>query len=392
MADAESILRDLIAEIADEHDFNDYELAIKPVSSGGANYTSVLFLVTVKCPGKNNVELFAKVACMGEHMREILDGKKLYRLEVFFYTKLSKIYRKLELKANVADEDRLAIPKFYGCKTDLYEETVIMQNLTADGFKMHNRLEPVSWEYAASAIKNLAKFHALSFAYQKENPEEFEEVCKDLVYVQFAQDDAMKDMGEKQLQETLEIIKNAEYKPRVAKLMEDLGDDGVWMFKRPLGTKVINHGDYRPDNMMYRNKDNKVEVILLDFQTMHVGCPAADLLYFEASATDSAFRVKHHERLVDLYYEELSAAMQRLGVDPVKTYSRELFDTELKQMLPIFVVLSMFLLRLVLVDADKAPKVDGDAGLEGFVTMPATGLFAERFNGAVEDCVRWGVI
>ncbi|KAI5636509.1 ecdysteroid kinase domain-containing protein [Phthorimaea operculella] len=391
MADAESIIRDLFASIASEHDFNNYELVIKPVSSGGANFTSALFLVTVKCPGKKDVELFAKVANMGELMREHLNGKRLYDLEVFFYTKIAKIYRELELKANVADEDRLTIPKFYGYKSDTNEETVIMQNLTADGFKMHKRQEPVSWEFAARAIENLAKFHALSFAYQQDNPEEYEKLCEDLVFVPIGEENANKETLAKQLQECLDIIKKAEYKPRVTKLMEEVGGD-VWMFKRPLAKKVMNHGDFRPDNMMYREKDNNVEVMLLDYQTLHVGCPAADLLYFEASATDGAFRAKHHERLINHYYEELSAAMQRLGVDPVKTYSREQFDSELKQMMPIFLVLSMSLLRMVLVDADNAPKVDDGAGMDSFANIQITEAFVERFNEVVEDCARWGVI
>ncbi|KAI5631192.1 ecdysteroid kinase domain-containing protein [Phthorimaea operculella] len=297
----------------------------------------------------------------------------------------------LELKAKVADEDRLVIPKFYGCKTELYEETVIMQNLTAEGFKMHDRREPVSWEYAASAIENLAKIHALSFAYQKENPEDFENMCKDM-HFDFPQDDAFKDMWDKQIKETLDIIKNTEYKPRVAKLFEELGDDAMFTFQKPLGTNVVIHGDFRPDNMMYRRKGKEVEVITLDYQTMHVGCPATDLVYFLANATDSAFRVKHYERLVDHYYEELSAAMQRLGVDPVKAYSRELFDSELKQMLPVFLFVCMAMLRVILVDEDKAPKVDGEAGMENFMELPTTEAFVDRFNGAVEDCVRWGLI
>ncbi|KAI5636529.1 ecdysteroid kinase domain-containing protein [Phthorimaea operculella] len=391
MIGAELILRDLIAEIASEHGFNNYELAIKPITSGGSNYTSALFLVTVKCPGKKDVELFAKVTSIGEKMREIFNAKILYDREVLFYTKLSKIYRMLELKANVADEDRLVIPKFYGCKTELYKETVIMQNLTAEEFKMHDRREPVSWEYAASAIENLAKIHALSFAYQKENPEEFENMCKDMVF-EYPQDDDYKDLWAKRIKATLDIIKNTEYKPRVAKLFEELGIDAMQRFQKPLGTKVIIHGDFRPDNIMYRRKGNEVEVITLDYQTMHVGCPATDLVYFIANSTDSAFRVKHHERLVDHYYEELSAAMQRLGVDPVKTYSRKLFDSELKQMMPVFLFICMAMLRVILVDEDKAPKVDDQSGMEGFMELPTTEAFIDRFNGAVEDCVRWDLI
>ncbi|KAI5642439.1 ecdysteroid kinase domain-containing protein [Phthorimaea operculella] len=419
MADAESILRGLIAEIASEHDFNDYKLVIKPVNSGGANFTSALFLVTVKCPGKKDVELFAKVAIMSEQMREAMGGKKMYDLEVFFYTKLSKIYRSLELKAKVTAENRLVIPKFYGSKTDSYEETLILQNLTAEGFKLHNRRVPVSWEYAASAIENLAKFHALSFAYQKENPEEFEEICKDLVSAEIAQNETLKDSWNKQKEGVLEIIKNTEYKSRVAKVLNDQDVFAVWnMIKRPLDTKVIVHGDFRPDNMMYREKvtgqelrkqsfasricclsreietvkDKEVEVIVLDYQTMFVGCPASDLVYFIACGTDSAFRVKYHERLMNHYYQELSAAMQRLGVDPAKAYSRKQFDSELKQMMPNFLMLSITMLRIVLVDAENAPKTDGEGGIENFMGLKASGAFAERFNGVVEDCARWGLI
>ncbi|KAI5631191.1 ecdysteroid kinase domain-containing protein [Phthorimaea operculella] len=59
---------------------------------------------------------------------------------------------------------------------------------------MHDRREPVSWEYAASAIENLAKIHALSFAYQKEIPEEFENMCKDIVF-EYPQDDDYKHLS-----------------------------------------------------------------------------------------------------------------------------------------------------------------------------------------------------
>ncbi|KAI5636513.1 ecdysteroid kinase domain-containing protein [Phthorimaea operculella] len=329
MAEQESIIRDLIAKIADEHDFKNYELVIKPISSGGANFSSALFLITVKCPGKEDVELFAKIA----------------------------------------------------------------NNITAEGFKLHNRREPVSWEYAESAIKNLAKFHALSFAYQKENPKEFEELCNGQTLSKYVEADNMKDMWDMQRKATLKIIRNYGYKLRAAKLLKNLGDEAMFKFQRHLGTKVIIHGDFRPDNMMYREKDNKIEVMTLDYQTMRVGSPASDLMFFEACATDGAFRAKYHERLMNLYYAELSAAMQRLGVDPKKAYSRETFDSELKQSLPFFLFLSMAVLRVMLVDVDKAPKVDSeDAGMENFMELPTTRAFIDRFNEAVEDCARWGVI
>ncbi|KAI5636515.1 ecdysteroid kinase domain-containing protein [Phthorimaea operculella] len=384
--DGESILRDLIAQVASEHDFKNYELAIKPISSGGANYSSVLFLVTVKCPGKEDVELFAKIANMGERMREVYNAKSAFDLEVFFYTKLSKTYRSLELKANVPEEYRFTFPKCYGCKSDNYEETVLLQNMTAEGFKLHDRRQPVSWEYAVSAIENLAKFHALSFAYEKDNPKEFEELCNGSVLFKYNEDAAMKEMWEKQKKSSLKIIRNYGYKLRAAKVLKNLGEDAMLDFRKPLGTKVLIHGDFRPDNMMYREKDNGVEVMTLDYQTLHIGCPAADLIFFISSATDGAFRAKYHERLMNHYYAELSAAMRRLGVDPKKAYSRETFDSELKQMLPFFLFLSMPMLRLILVDTDNIPQVDGgDAGMETFMELPTTRAFIDRQQALLNE-------
>ncbi|KAI5636505.1 ecdysteroid kinase domain-containing protein [Phthorimaea operculella] len=138
-------------------------------------------------------------------------------------------------------------------------------------------------------------------------------------------------------------------------------------------------------------KDNRIHAIVVDYQTIHVGSPAADFVYFLLCGTDSAFRAEHHERLVEHYYEDLCAAMQRLGVDATEAYPREVFDSELKEMLPLLVILGIFLLPIVLVDAEQAPKIDGEIGIEAF-DLPSNDLFAERFSGIVEDCVRWGAI
>ncbi|KAJ2948773.1 hypothetical protein O0L34_g8032 [Tuta absoluta] len=254
MSDTENILRKVLDKITKEHDFGNFKLEIKPVNSGGANYTSVLYLVTLKCPEKD-VELFAKVACMGDYMREVVGAKRMYELEVFFYTELIKVYQALELKATIEDCDKFIVPKFYGCDTKLNEETVVLQNMVAEGYGPYDRLISLDWEHAASSIQELAKFHALSFAYQKENPTEYEEVCKELVFVEMKNDDPkMKETWEKQyIPRSLNVVRE-EHRPRILKLLERLGDDVVWRFKKPLGVKVICHGDFRPSNLLYKRK------------------------------------------------------------------------------------------------------------------------------------------
>ncbi|KAI5636506.1 ecdysteroid kinase domain-containing protein [Phthorimaea operculella] len=262
MADAETLLRELLRKIARDHNFGDHELKIKPITSGGANYTSCLFLITVKNKDKKDVELFAKVACIGEKLREVMSAERLYYLEAYFYQKLLKIYKALEIKENVADEDSFVIPKFYGCNTNLYEETVVLENLVALGYGTYSRFVSVDWEHAASSMETLAKLHALSFAYQKENPSEFEQVCTDIVFVEKKNNDATKAFWEGLVARALSVVKE-EYRPRIIKFLEDLGDDGIWKFRRPLGTKVIVHGDFRPSNMLYKRRQELPTLPLL---------------------------------------------------------------------------------------------------------------------------------
>lgn len=68
-----------------------------------------------------------------------------------------------------------------------------------------------------------------------------------------------------------------------------------------------------------------MSVIPLDYQMLQPGCLTLDLIYFIFTATDEEFRRNHYQRLLDHYYDQLSVAMERLGVDPDK-YPRKTFD------------------------------------------------------------------
>ncbi|XP_049877417.1 uncharacterized protein LOC126374726 [Pectinophora gossypiella] len=388
MADAETILRDLIVKIAREQDFEEHEVQIKAITSGGANYTSALYLIDLIFPNRKDMNLFAKVAIVGKTMREVMNVGRLYHLEDYFYTKLAKTYEDLQSRHGITGDDLLSYPKYYGCSTKEFQEAVIMENLVARGYGSYSRFEPVDWEHAASTVETLAKFHALSFAYQKEKPEDFEKACEHLVYQIPETTEVGKEYWARMIKNCIGFIRE-DLRGRFLKSVQDLGEDMNTKFKRPLIAKVLLHGDYRTSNLMYKRKGNKVLTMPVDFQTIHVGCVATDLLYFELLATDAAFRKQHHARLLDHYYEELTAALTRLHVDVTEVYPREVFDEEMKRMMPYAIFLSIALLPIVLVEAEHAPRTDGD--LSNFI-IPSNDLFAKRFAELIEDCDGWGVL
>lgn len=68
----------------------------------------------------------------------------------------------------------------------------------------------------------------------------------------------------------------------------------------------------------------------MDFQTLHFGSLIADLLYFMWCGSDSKFREKHYQQLLELYYDELSIALKHLHVNINEVYPRKTFEQELE--------------------------------------------------------------
>ena len=90
----------------------------------------------------------------------------------------------------------------------------------------------------------------------------------------------------------------------------------------------ILHGDCWNNNMMYRYDDNGkvVEMKLVDWQIPRVDHPATDILNFLITSTSPEMRKKHRRSLLNHYYDVLSSAMEKLGLE---LYSRGKFLKEI---------------------------------------------------------------
>lgn len=387
MAAAETILRKLIEKII-KQPYNKDDVSFQALNSGGANYTSALYSVIIPSDNGNNLKLFAKVANINGKLREVMNVKTLFDTEQFLYKELAESYKKLQDKHNIAPEHRYSFPKFYGGNDDEGEETVILENLIDKGYSPYSRFKAIDWEHAACAVECLARFHALSFAFEKEEPENFTaalEIVK-LRYTYNRDDPVMKETWLKMMGSAIQVAKE-EHKEKVsAFLLRELLPEEIMQSKMPLGTPVLCHGDYRVSNLLFRRQNDRLETIVVDYQTLHSGSPAIDLLYLEFMGTNEEFRREHHERLKDHYFGELTLALDRLGVDVNEVYPRETFDSEYKVMLPVAFRSASFILPLVLVEVDRAPQMAG-CKVEDFVISPNE-LFAERFSGLISDCVR----
>ncbi|XP_047031329.1 uncharacterized protein LOC124638416 [Helicoverpa zea] len=390
MAHSEEPLRNMLKKIAQEHNYENPEIIINSISSGGANYTSALYTAIIKAKNKEDLNLFGKVAAVGEKFRNHA-SIDFYDTEKFAYTTLFKIYEALEEEHGVPEEHRFPFVKFYGFDASAqFLETMVLENLITQGYEAFDRFKSYDWEYASAVITELAKFHALSYAFQKKDPEEFQKTL-DRPKIDWAAI-GMEGTLKRSTATALRALR-PEHKRSLEKFMSRNINEVFIDYYKPSRTTVITHGDFRGSNLVHRvRKDGKVDIKILDLQTLQEGSPVIDLVNFIFTGSDEQFRAKYFDRLVEHYYSQLSASMRRLHLNPQEIFPKEDFDAELKEKLPFGLSVAVFSLPVVTINPEDAPKVDESLSFDDFSVENTNDLYTERINGVVDDFVRWGVL
>ncbi|XP_037873556.1 uncharacterized protein LOC101747117 isoform X2 [Bombyx mori] len=378
MSPAEGVLRDLLRRL-----FPDEEPELDELTSGGANYTSALY--GVRLPSRR---LFAKVANIGEKMRAIMNAELLYSTEQYVYERLASAYGQLQRDHAVPSDECFVFPKYFGGNPVVGEETVLLEDLRDRGFTTPDRFASVDWEHARSAVTALARFHALSFACARELPQLHAEAVRRLTAApREVQDEGAKLAMERMVRGAVEVVQDEQHKRKLMRAicLDDYNKEFT-KFRSPLSVAVMTHGDYRPSNLLVRRVDQELETMVVDYQTVHAGCPAADLLYYVLLGTDEPFRRDHYRPLLRHYHDQLAMALRRLDIAVDDVYPWDTFQSELKQMVPPALLMAVVVLPLVTVEASLAPATDGDISK---FALPTNSLFADRFNGVLRDCIAW---
>lgn len=91
-----------------------------------------------------------------------------------------------------------------------------------------------------------------------------------------------------------------------------------WVALRPKDRTLV-HGDYRLDNLLFREDASDLVVTAVDWQTLSVACGGQDLAYLLGNGLEPAARREHEPRLLAAYREAMAALGVERSLDEIRS-------------------------------------------------------------------------
>lgn len=265
-----------------------------------------------------------------EIQRQMTSEFNSYEKEIFLYDHLQKEFQKLGYETNFA-------PWSYYCTN---EDTLVMENLKSQGFKLLARNTFFDVDHCKAALKSMATYHGNSISYEEKMSRDFgktyrifegrENIFRENLYIMGDKSGLGFQFCDKSIKCFLKIIdllpKSEKWKNSFEKKVKSFDAAEVLEKKLPY-RKTCGHGDLWSNNMLFQYSSNgtPVHCKLVDFQLLRYYYPCFDPLLILYENTRRDFRLKNMSMLLNFYYDSLSSVVSKNGFDITKIISRSDF-------------------------------------------------------------------
>ncbi|CAH0730050.1 unnamed protein product, partial [Brenthis ino] len=388
------IMEQSIKNVIKKENYISFQICHNPISTNGGNFLGDLTEVDIKGKTKDGVKelnIFVKHIVPETGIIEgMVNVDACYKRETFMYAELQNIFDELYNEVGIPNSERLRKAHCYDCNSHV----IILDNLSRKGFKVLNRFNLMPLDFAEAAIRELAKFHALSFILQQKRPDYFEKEIKTLKisYTLIEENDIIIDKWNKSIRSSIE--KSFEcVNQNDQSIKEYIIEEAIKTFPKHLTGKMglvkcICHGDYRMNNILLRkNIDGEIETIIVDYQMVSFGSPIVDILHFLYTGTDREFRKNHMDNLKDLYHKTMTRHLEMFDLDISKIYPRSVFEKDFKENLLYGLFITLYALRLCLTDEPEIMKTDTN-----MTSAKVNDVYKVRVNETIEEYMEWGIL
>ncbi|KAJ0178076.1 hypothetical protein K1T71_005899 [Dendrolimus kikuchii] len=386
--DCPSELKDDIKQIIKSEGFIKSNVKINELPADGGNFLAELYEIDIAgltAKGQSEINIFAKQINLGSgSFNAIMDIPGLYKIERFAYKELFRVFNELQEDFKVPVDERYKTVKCY----DSNPGAILMDNLCKQGYKTNSRIDTISIDFAEKAIKNIAKFHGLSFAIEKIKPDFFDSKIKPLKYpINFTTE--WREYQKSMLSVSMSNLEH-DLRNRVEGIILSKLNKFCEYYKN-VEVSCLCHGDYRVMNMMVRDLDNKImDFIALDYQLIHYGNPIMDLFYFIFPATGRKFRKTHLSYLKETYYKTLKNFLKYFDIDIEEIFPRSNFERVYEETLDYGLLTMTTIAPLTYADTEDVPDLVNVSMVD--LNFKVLEVFKDRVKGVVEDFIEWGYL
>ncbi|XP_055603186.1 uncharacterized protein LOC129751612 [Uranotaenia lowii] len=302
-------------------------------SGRGDNYTAALFRIALKGHIRQNSSESSKklrwertVICKRlpdcKIKREAFKSEALFRNEVEFYNSIMPEFEAFQRRLiGAGDGGRMifkAVPRCYLAQDDL----IMLEDLRVRYFSMPDRLAGLGLAQMKEVMIELAKFHAVSLAYKRQEPDKFNRLVSSISEGIFSKTNAewyknyYDILTKNAIQMVVQTIPGkTKYLDKLKRFLSNCFGNMVELTGRESKLSVICHGDCWTNNILFKYDDdgNITETCIVDFQLVRHGSLALDLTYLIYCCTEGSVRKDNLQKWLQTYGEQLGKSLKLLG-------------------------------------------------------------------------------
>lgn len=112
-----------------------------------------------------------------------------------------------------------------------------------------------------------------------------------------------------------------------------------------------------------------------------------DISYFLYMSTDGTFLSTNSDRILDIYYNTMTAVLRQCDLDIEDVYPKRVFDKHLKEHSVLGLIEALVSMKIITADCEEAIVKMTQMCMEDLPEdlSPNRSLYIERVNGAVND-------
>jgi len=306
---------------------------VSPGASAGDNWISSVYRITT--PNHRPSSYFVKCLPTCEARRTAMESEMFFKNEVQFYRRVLPEFIKFQ-------EEKRATSPFRSVATvyHISENTIVMEDMKERGYMMLDKRQSLDMPHIRLVLKEMGRFHGLSFAFKDQNPQKFADLQSSVNETVFRSSAtghfySILTSGWKA---ALRIARKTFTKDHLQIIEAFLGN--VW---EKMGTlakpqepyAVILHGDAFINNFLFHypleeTGETPDKLCLIDFQMSRYGSPALDLSFFLLRYYSE--EAGHNYRdLLRVYHDALREFVMELGSNADELFPFSALEEEMQK-------------------------------------------------------------